>query len=266
MTAYYGSDYSKLDTVELTVTVDLPSNNIRFSSNSGKADKDLSIDLQLVDEKGNNKVLNFAPTAVNARFINTDGKTNNFKFIARNLSSLNQNGTMSAIIENDTPCTGNIELVFVDDKGHQYKALGAFTFTDPSAKGDNSAVFTIGSREVLVNGETITIEVAPFVSQNRTFVPLRAVNEAMGATVGWDDSKREITIKDDHRTIVMHPGSVNYTINGKAQKPMDVAPYIAYGSGRTIVPLRFVIEALDYNVEPVYNPNGTTAKVVISNK
>ena len=266
ITAYYGSDYSKLDTVELTVDEALPSNGLKFSSNSGKADQDLSIDIQLVDEKGNNKVLNFAPTEVAAHFVNTDGKTNNFKFIARNLSSLNKNGTMSAILENDTPCKGNVEIIFSDDKGNKYKATGAFTFTDPKAKEDKTAIFTIGSTNVLVNGVSKTIEVAPFITQNRTFVPLRAVNESMGASVDWNDSKREITIKDDDKVIVMHPGSVNYTINGKAQKPMDVAPYIASASGRTIVPLRFVIEALDYDVEPVYNPNGTTAKVIISNK
>jgi spore germination protein len=54
--------------------------------------------------------------------------------------------------------------------------------------------FNIGSRQVKVNGKTYYLDVAPYVHNYRTFVPLRFIAEQLGATVGWNNLKREVTI------------------------------------------------------------------------
>ena len=41
---------------------------------------------------------------------------------------------------------------------------------------------------------TITLDVPPQMVNNRTFVPLRAISEVFGATVGWDNDTRTVTI------------------------------------------------------------------------
>lgn len=42
--------------------------------------------------------------------------------------------------------------------------------------------------------KNITLDVAPLIKDGRTLIPLRAVSEALGATVDWNGETRAITI------------------------------------------------------------------------
>ncbi len=44
----------------------------------------------------------------------------------------------------------------------------------------------IGNLTAYRNGEEITLQQEPVISQDRTLVPLRFVGEALGAQVTWD--------------------------------------------------------------------------------
>ena len=62
--------------------------------------------------------------------------------------------------------------------------------------------FAIGSRRVVVNGVTSSMDVAPYIYNNRTFVPLRFIAENLGAVVGWRASSRQVTINfDQHERV-----------------------------------------------------------------
>lgn len=52
----------------------------------------------------------------------------------------------------------------------------------------------IGSTEMTVNSETITLNTPPIIYNNYTLVPIRAVSEATNAIVDWDNDSRNITI------------------------------------------------------------------------
>jgi internalin A len=39
------------------------------------------------------------------------------------------------------------------------------------------------------------MDTAPFIKDNRTFVPIRFVSENLGANVYWNGEKREVTIE-----------------------------------------------------------------------
>lgn len=52
----------------------------------------------------------------------------------------------------------------------------------------------IGNNSVLTNGVYKSMDVAPFIKNQRTFLPVRFVSEALGYNVEWDDSKKEVTI------------------------------------------------------------------------
>lgn len=73
------------------------------------------------------------------------------------------------------------------------KAIGAKIDWNAEAKtvtvtaGEDTVVFTIGSNEMVVNGETQTIDTAAVIKDNRTMLPLRAAAEAIGATVSYDN-------------------------------------------------------------------------------
>jgi len=53
---------------------------------------------------------------------------------------------------------------------------------------------TVGNRVIDVNGNRITMDVAPVIVDGRTLVPARFVSEAFGADVEWDANTRTVLI------------------------------------------------------------------------
>ena len=87
----------------------------------------------------------------------------------------------------------------------------------------------------------------PYIDENnRTMVPVRAISEALGAFVGWDDATRTVTIAKDALEITLTIGSSTATVNG-VERWMDTVPVIQ--NDRTMVPVRFVSSFLGANVE-----------------
>ena len=59
--------------------------------------------------------------------------------------------------------------------------------------GDNIVMF-INNKAGVANGNAFNMDVAPMIINDRTMVPVRAVAEAVGADVGWDNSTRTVTV------------------------------------------------------------------------
>lgn len=57
----------------------------------------------------------------------------------------------------------------------------------------------IGSKVYEVNGNAWVMDVAPFLQNDRTFVPVRFVSEALGYDVAWDEKTGTVTISDKVR-------------------------------------------------------------------
>lgn len=100
--------------------------------------------------------------------------------------------------------------------------------------------------QIFLNGEKIETDVAPVLQQGRTLVPIRVISEKLGATVDYQESDKSIRITSATVNIQMTVGSQNVTVNGEAQT-LDVPANTT--NGRTLVPLRFVGEALGVGVD-----------------
>ena len=98
---------------------------------------------------------------------------------------------------------------------------------------------------VRLNGGLLNFDVQPQIIEERTMVPLRAIFEALGATVEWDQATQTVTSVRDDTTIKMTIGSSTMYINGKAQE-LDVAPLII--DERTLVPVRAIAEGFGASV------------------
>ena len=154
----------------------------------------------------------------------------------------------------------------------------AFTGTVVSGvvrvEGYNPATFTIAVTPVekvqtvielapgmdiyTVNGETKFWDATPYIKEGRTLVPIRHLAEAVGFKASWDFSdpanKMVFIFKADqdpekdkeHPFILLIIGQPTAMVNGNLVA-LDVAPEIL--NGRTMVPLRFVVETLGYKVE-----------------
>ena len=107
----------------------------------------------------------------------------------------------------------------------------------------NTGVFTIGSATYTINGVEKTMDVAPYISNSRTYMPIRYVAYAMGiddSNILWDGAKRTVTLIKGDKVVQMTIGSTTLLINGAAVT-MDVAPEIS--SDRTMLPAAFVAQA-----------------------
>jgi len=103
----------------------------------------------------------------------------------------------------------------------------------------------LASPTVYLDGKQLTFEVQPVIEDSRTLVPLRAIFEAMGAKVEWNQDTQTAKAVKGSATVVLPIGSTSPTVNGQIQQ-LDVPAKII--NGRTLAPLRFVGEAFGGNV------------------
>ena len=120
-----------------------------------------------------------------------------------------------------------------------------------------------GTTNVKVNGACLaTGGVRPENQNGRVMIPMRAICEALGAEVAYDQATRTATITTDGKTITHVIGTDQMTVQMEEESEtvqMDCASYLK--SSTTMVPVRFVAEALDCSV----SWDGTYKTVVILN-
>lgn len=137
---------------------------------------------------------------------------------------------------------------------HYHNADGSITLTKPVTKPTvKPAAPAIA---IYINGKKQSYDQPPVIDNGRTLVPLRGIFESLGATVQWDQRKQQVTATNSKIKILLKIGSKSPTVNGKVV-PIDVPGKII--NGRTLVPLRFVGEALGANVD--YNATSRTIKI-----
>jgi hypothetical protein len=93
-------------------------------------------------------------------------------------------------------------------------------------------------------------EPVPFTENGRTMVPLRFLGEQLGAVVRFDSAKKEVTVTKGTVTIQLRLGEKAARISQEGAVPRIVALDVPARAarGRTVVPLRFVSEALGATV------------------
>jgi hypothetical protein len=97
----------------------------------------------------------------------------------------------------DQPPIERSNRVFVPLRGI-FENLGATVVYDNgvinATRGSTSVHLVIGSHNAIVNGNPVTVDVAPFVIAGRTLVPLRFIAQSLGAGVDYNYSTHVVTI------------------------------------------------------------------------
>ncbi len=111
---------------------------------------------------------------------------------------------------------------------------------------------------VTINGDLVTFtDTGPIMVNDRVLVPLRGVFEKMGASVQWDAENKIVYINTETRDIVLPANSTIAKING-SDSYLDSPVLII--SGRTMVPLRFVSEAIGATV--TWHQSSSTVEII----
>lgn len=103
---------------------------------------------------------------------------------------------------------------------------------------------------LVVNGRQLEPDVPPVIENGRVLAPLRAAAEALSAAVYYDPTIRQITVTGRNATVTLIPDTPWARV-GSRTVLLEAPPRLS--GGRTLVPLRFLGEALSVYVawEPV---------------
>lgn len=99
---------------------------------------------------------------------------------------------------------------------------------------------------IKVNNKTISSDVAPFIKNGTTYVPIKFVAEALKVdSVKWNSETQSVTIKDSGNTILLFINK-NYAYVNNQYKSLNNNALLK--ENRTFVPIRFVSEILGAKV------------------
>lgn len=99
---------------------------------------------------------------------------------------------------------------------------------------------------VFFNGSEISFDQLPFIENDRVLVPMRAIFEAFGAEVEWNEKEQSVTATWGAYVIKMRIGD-NVIMKSETAIESDMAPQVI--GDRTFVPLRVIAESLDADVD-----------------
>lgn len=100
--------------------------------------------------------------------------------------------------------------------------------------------------DIRVGGKYVDCDTAPYIKNDRTMVPIRAISEALGARVDYDDETKTAIISKEDKVIKITMDSGTAYVNDTAIALEAPAENV---NSRIFVPVRFVSEGLGCNVK-----------------
>lgn len=100
--------------------------------------------------------------------------------------------------------------------------------------------------KVKVNGSCLIMDAAPILVNDRTLLPIRAISEALGADVAWDEGTATATITHGKTILSVKSNEATAQFNG-SDIELDVPARIS--NDRMMLPLRFIAEHLGASVD-----------------
>ncbi len=99
---------------------------------------------------------------------------------------------------------------------------------------------------IYVNEKEISTDSGPYIKDGTTFIPVRAICNALGVTdIEWDNSSKKATIRG-YSKLEFYIGESYAYVNGEKKEMPEKANI---KNGRTMIPLRFFAENSEAKVE-----------------
>ena len=117
---------------------------------------------------------------------------------------------------------------------------------------DNIDYQKSSSIRVMIDNRQINFDTNPQIVNGRVLVPMKAIFEALGLSVMWDQETKTVTGYNRQMTVVLTIDSNIATVNNQ-QMTLDAPAMII--QGRTMIPLRFLSETLGYKVVWIQESN-----------
>lgn len=128
-----------------------------------------------------------------------------------------------------------LEIQLPSKKGYVYKPYVTYRLS-----GSQKQAATI-----YVNGKKLSLPVEPVMQNNRIHVPYRAIAEALGIQVEWNQTLKQVTAIENDLIVVLTIGQTSVQVNGNIVQ-IDSAPMIV--NSYTLIPIRFFAETFGAEV------------------
>lgn len=109
--------------------------------------------------------------------------------------------------------------------------------------------FKIGRPFYLKGQEERQMDTAPYIKNNRTFLPVRYVAEALGLSaeqIGWNGVTRTVYLSKDSKTIHIPMDRNKFIVNGKVIEVEGIAAEML--NNRVMVPIGYIMELFDVKI------------------
>lgn len=151
----------------------------------------------------------------------------------------------NAIVDNETYNDGDFQPFSVASANY----LNVITPADSDIIDNKiDAKFAVGESKYTNNGTEVAMDAASFIANNRTYVPVRYLANALGVTdenIAWNEAARTVTLTGSNTVVKLTVGSNIITTSTdtiKADVPVIVR------DNRTYLPARFVANAFGADV------------------
>lgn len=272
-----------------TLTIGADAASLKFTDATAEVGGEATVKAQVIDVNGNNTAVaasgsydvslesaiiterpEGATVSVDADYFENSASTFLKKGTGNVTITSNKEGTVKAnvvlkLTAKDDVIRDGITYKVNEQNAYTFYLSGVATANfgakAPEKGTGDTVTFIIGNTTFVANGATKTADVAPYVANGRTFIPVRAFAEATGAKVEYDAATQVTTITGEGLSAQMTIGSNILTVNGQTTV-MDTAAAVT-AEGRTVLPVRFAGQALGYGFEVAYGANGAVSSVTM---
>ena len=131
-----------------------------------------------------------------------------------------------------------------------YETYGDAQYIEHVLRYYHNDIPYVGAK-IRLNGKLMSFEdqypiLETISGKTYTLIPIRGISEALGADVSWNGNTRAVTIKKDGRKMILFVDSDSAVLDGEDVQ-LDMPAMIK--NNRTMVPLRFVMEAFGVDVD-----------------
>ncbi|ABI67495.1 copper amine oxidase N-terminal domain-containing protein [Syntrophomonas wolfei] len=172
------------------------------------------------------------------------------------LKAILPGGSIPATLQADkSPGNNQSQKEPVQDNKTLEKDSGGSSDADKEDKAQAAVriELRIGQKKAEVNGEEKEITLAPYIKQDRTYVPIRFIAEALGIDdIRWEAESKMITLKQESKILGIDVRNNTISVNEQLAYVMDTSIETSE-SGYTMVPIRYIVQALgaivDWNAD-----------------
>ncbi len=181
-------------------TIDTNINNNTTTDNTSNTNINISGNTTITNSNiGSNNQVNQTNTVTNTNTVTVK------KYVTVNIDGVPLESDVKPFINQDNRTVLPLRAIA--------EAFGAEVQWDPVTQtvlltlGDRSVRLKIGENTFEVNGQVFTMDTTAFIEGGRTFLPARAIAEALGLTVGWNAETDTVDITSPSGPSQPRPGT-----------------------------------------------------------